>query len=377
MVCSAYQYLSSLVEPYGLLRTLSNVRLCRDSNGQPVCSVGNSAAVFKAMVGDRICALRCYTRHKRNLHAIYREALLPAELFVYTDGDRGEWCDVVIGDWIEGVTLQTAIVSSLGDCTKLKSLADGFDTLACQLLAQEWAHGDVKPENIIIDTAGRMHLIDFDAMWRPEFTASDSDESGTRAYQHSDRSEVFGKEIDDYPIALISTSLHALALNPTLQDDADSLPVSPDKAVSGTDTVLAQIERMFASKGDALHYRIARLLHSPQPKLHRLAEFMRHTQERITPSNRTLHLAEQGGLWGYCDDDGLSIIPPIYDCGFEFGDDRAAVRIGDRWHFVDTAGNVAINCADCDAVKPFRNGVAEKIIGNRRIKIDKTGKEIG
>ncbi|MGN0006783.1 MAG: WG repeat-containing protein [Alistipes sp.] len=377
MVASAYQYLSSLIEPYGLLRTLSDVRLCRDNEGQPVCSVGNSAAVFKATVGDRICALRCYTRPKRNLRAIYREALLPAELFVYTDDNSGEWCDVVIGDWIEGITLQTAIASSFGDCAAMQQLADDFDALACKLLAQEWAHGDVKPENIIIDTTGGMHLIDFDAMWRPGFASSDCEESGTRAYQHPDRTEVFGKEIDDYPIALISTSLHALALNPTLQEDTDSLPVSPEKAVAGTDTVLERIEQMFASSGDALHYRIARLLHSPQPKLHRLAEFLHHTQERISPNNRTLHLAEQGGLWGYCDDEGLSVIPPIYDCGFEFGDDRAAVRIGDKWHFIDTAGNVAINCADCDAVKPFRNGIAEKIVGNRRTKIDKTGKEIG
>lgn len=377
MVCSAFQYLSSLIEPYGLTRTLTDVRLCRDHSGAPICSVGNSAVVFKAMVGGRTCALRCYTRPKRNLQAIYRERLLRGELFVYADDTHGEWCDVVVSDWLEGATLQTAIVAALGDSEQMRSLAERFDALACDLIAQEWAHGDVKPENIIVGADGELHLIDFDAMYRPCFTAADCEESGTRAFQHPDRDEVFGKEIDDYPIALISTSLHALALNPALWSDDDALPVSPDKAVAGEDATLAQIEQMFAAAGDAVRYRIARLLRSPQPRLHRLAEFLNYARQRNAPTDRELHLAEQGGLWGYCDESGEFVIPPVYDCGFEFGDERAAVQVGGCWHFIDTAGRVTIDCSDCDAVKPFRAGVAEKIIGGRRVKIDKNGKEIG
>ena len=281
MVFSAFQYLSSLTEPYGLTRTLTDVHLCRDRNGTPIYSVGNSAVVFKAMVGGRICALRCYTRPKRNLQAIYREQLLRGELFVYTDDGNGEWCDVVVSDWVEGVTLQTAILAALGNSGQMKSLAERFDALACDLLAQDWAHGDVKPENIIVGADGGLYLIDFDAMYRPCFTADDCEESGTRAFQHPDRAEVFGKEIDDYPIALISTSLHALALDSALWSDDDALPVSPAKAVAGEDATLAQIEQMFAAAGDAVRYRVARLLRSPQPRLNRLRSF-RAMHNRIT-----------------------------------------------------------------------------------------------
>ncbi len=377
MVCSAFQYLSSLADPYGLTRTLGDVRLCRDDAGEPIWSVGNSAVVFKATVGGHVRALRCYTRPKRNLRAIYREKLLPSELFVYTDGERGEWCDVVVDDWVEGETLQTAIVRSLGDGERMVTLARQFDTLALGLLKQPWAHGDVKPENIIVGTDGAMHLIDFDAMYRPEFSAADCDESGTRAYQHPCRAEVFGKEMDDYPIALISTSLHALARNPSLCDDCDALPISPAQAVAGRDSALAEIERMFAAAGDAVRYRVARLLRSPLPRLHRLTDFLQYGQREPMPHDEPLSLDEYMGLWGYRDRDGQFVIPPVYDCGFEFGEGLAAVQTGDRWHFIDTAGRVAINCADCDAVKPFRNGAAVKIVGARRTKIDKTGKEIG
>lgn len=377
MVFSAFQYLSSLSEPYGLTRTLTDMRLCRDHSGVPIYSVGNSAVVFKAMVGGRVCALRCYTRPKRNLQAIYRERLLRGELFVYADDEHGKWCDVVVSDWVEGSTLQTAIAAARGNSEQMQSLAERFDALAYNLLTQEWAHGDVKPENIIVGEDGGLHLIDFDAMYRPGFTADEGEEYGTRAFQHPDRAEVFGKEIDDYPIALISTSLHALALNPTLWSDDDALPVTPAKAVAGEDAALAQIEQMFAAAGDAVRYRVARLLRSPVPRLNRLAEFLGYARQSLAPTDQELHLAERGGLWGYCDESGAFAIPPVYDCGFEFGDERAAVRVGGCWHFIDTAGRVAINCADCDAVKPFRAGVAEKIVGGRRVKIDKNGKEIG
>lgn len=391
MVYSAFQYLSSLAEPHGLLRTLTDLQLCRDADGRPICSVGNSALVVKVRHAGDIFALRCYTRPKRNLRAIYGERLLPEELFVYTDGERGEWCDVVLGEWVEGTTLQMAMVRSLGDSERMQCLASQFDRLALDLLGREWAHGDVKPENIIVGTDGRMHLIDFDAMYRPGFSAADCEESGTRAYQHPDRAGVFGKEIDDYPIALISTSLHALARQPAFSGkEDDTLPIVPARAVAGEDEALTQIEALFASAGDAVRYRVARLLRSPQPRLPRLAEFLRYGLQERKPTATPLCLAERGGLWGYRignsnsngdtkgEENGEEFaIPPVYDCGFEFGEGLAAVQVGSRWHFIDTAGRVAVNCADCDSVKPFRGGVAEKIAGQHRTKIDKTGKAIG
>lgn len=377
MITSAYHYLSSLAEPYGLTRTLDRLELCRDDCGNPIFSVGNSAVVFKIRHGGRICKLRCYTRSKRNLRAIYRERLLPAELFVYTDDNRGEWCDVVIEDWTEGATLHSEILRALDNPTRLAELARMFDAFALSLLGEEWAHGDLKPENIIVGTDGLLHAIDFDAMYRPGFTADDCEETGTRAFRHPDSENVFGKEIDDYPIALISAALHALALDPTLYvrfERADAMMISPARAVAGDDPASAAVERILAANGDAAHYRIARLLHSPRPELFGLAELLRYAYTPVRTSGEPLQLDECDGRWGYRDSEGF-VIAPLYDCGFEFSDSLAAVSIGGQWHFIDETGRVAINCAGCDAVKPFRNGRAEKIVSGARIAIDTAGKE--
>ncbi len=380
MITSACRYLSSLAQPYGLTRTLGELELCRDGDGNPIFSVGNSAVVFKIRHEGRIRKLRCYTRPKRNLRAIYRDKFLPSELFVYTDGNRGEWCDVVVEEWTEGATLHCEIVRSLDNPARLKELARMFDAFALGILGEEWAHGDLKPENIIVGTDGRLHAIDFDAMYRPDFTADDCEETGTRAFQHPDRDKVFGNEADDYPIALISAALHALALDPTLYgrfESADAMMISPARAVAGSDPALEAIEKMFAENGDAAHYRIARLLHSSQPQLSGLAGLLRYAQTPVVrTSTEPLRLEERRGRWGYCDSAGF-VIAPLYDCGFEFSNSLAAVSLGGQWHFIDETGRVAINCAGCDAVKPFRNGRAEKIAGGVRTAIGTDGKEIG
>ena len=54
--------------------------------------------------------------------------------------------------------------------------------MAAALTADDWAHGDLKPENIVADNRGRLHLIDFDAMFLPAFAGRHSPELGTAAY---------------------------------------------------------------------------------------------------------------------------------------------------------------------------------------------------
>ena len=172
------QYLTTLADTHGLTRTLGEIEVCRDGKGRICYSAGNSAVVFRIRCEGRVRSLRCYMHHPRHLAEIYGEKLLPQELFIYTSPAGGVWVDVVLSDWIEGVTLHEAVAAAAeaGDTARLRRFAAAFDHMTAALTADDWAHGDLKPENIVADNRGRLHLIDFDAMFLPAFAGRHSPE---------------------------------------------------------------------------------------------------------------------------------------------------------------------------------------------------------
>lgn len=391
------QYLDTLSEPEGLTRTLGAFEVCRDAQGRMRYSAGNSAVVFRIRLAGRLRSLRCYRRPMRHLRAIYGGRLLERELYLYTAPDRGEWVDVVLGDWIEGTTLREAVAEAARtrDRQRLGLLAGAFDRLAAELVADDRAHGDLKPENIVVDPAGALHPIDLDAAFLPAFAGERSPELGTAAYQHPARTaEDFDASLDDFPAALISTALHALHLDPTLHDrygQRDGLLFDPPRIAS--DDALREVLERFERTGNALRYRIARLLLHPLLRLPGLAELlaMRTPDESAgtdtpadtpadtdipadtdTPAAAVPELFEQGGRWGYRTPHG-TVVPPLYDCGFEFREGLAPVLLGRTWHYIDMSGRTRISCPGCEAVKPFRNGRAVVVRDGRRSEIDRSG----
>lgn len=371
------QYIETLSDPYGLTRTLDAIEVCRDAQGRICRSAGNSALVFRIRHEGRIRSLRCYRRPMRHLRAIYGERLLERELYLYTSPERGEWVDVVLGDWIEGTTLREAIAEAAGtrDRERLHTLAEAFDRLAAELVSDDWAHGDLKPENIIVDAAGALHPIDFDAQFLPAFAGEQSPELGTASYQHPGRTaEMFDASLDDFPAALISTALHALELDPTLHDrysQRDGLLFDPPHIAS--DRALDEVLERFERTGDALSYRIARLLRHPLPRQPQLARLL-DLRFAATPGGaRVPELYEEGGLWGYRTPEA-TVIPPLYDSGFEFREGLAPVLLGCTWHYIDPAGRTRISCPGCEAVKPFRNGRAVVVRDGIRSEIDRSGR---
>lgn len=379
------QYLLTLSDPEGLLRTLAGAEVCRDARGALLYAAGNSAAVFRIRHRGQIRALRCYLRPMRHLREIYGERLLERELYLYDSSGAGTWVDVVVGDWIEGETLLEAAEHAAAerDTQRLEALAAAFDALAAPLVSDDRAHGDLKPENIIVDAQGALRLIDFDAAYLPEFAGEQSPELGTAAYQHPARTAAdFNERLDDYPAALISTALHALALDPTLRErypETDGLLFTPREILRGCDTAYREVMEFFERRGMALQYRIARLLASPTLQLFGLAEFLAASVREVgtalagTPPER-LELYVEHGLWGYRTPERV-VIPPRYDNGFDFSEGWGAVQLGRTWHFIDGSGRVCLSCPGCDSVKPFRNGCAQVVRNGRRMQIDRAGNE--
>ena len=503
------QYLTTLADTHGLTRTLGEIDVCRDQQGRMCYTAGNSAVVFRIRHEGRIRSLRCYTRPVRHLPEIYGERFLPRELFLYTSPESGVWADVVLGEWIEGQTLHEAIAetAAAGDTARLQALSAAFDRMAARLTADCWAHGDLKPENIVVDENGRLHLIDFDAVFLPAFAGEPSPELGTAAFQHPARtSRDFDASLDDYPATLISTALHALALDPTLYaryHNADGLLFSPQQI--HTDEALREVLELFQRTCRAAGYRIARQLYAPTPRLFGIADLLAwavreeelrsgaqsapggcpaaenarnagyggkttaggrsdgydsgeprnalgekgaptpakdgncgcetgeyglpayaacgsgtHAENRQanisardkalrseacgrkngnrrdtasgngtcgngkcgndTPGSEKTACAEtpelfvENGLWGYGTPERIAV-PPLYDCGFDFTEGLAAVKLGDAWHYIDPAGRPRIHCPGCEAVKPFRGGRARIVRGGRQMEIDREGRE--
>lgn len=404
------QYLTTLADTHGLTRTMADIDVCRDGRGRMCYTVGNSAIVFRIRHRGEVRSLRCYMHPPRHLAEIYGDRLLPQELFLYTSPRSGVWVDVVLGEWVDGITLHEAATEAAlaGDTPQLLRLAAAFDRMAAALTSDDWAHGDLKPENIIVDPAGGLHLIDFDATYLPAFAGEASPELGTAAFQHPARTiRDFDASLDDYPAALISTALHALALDPGLYaryPDADGLLFTPQQ-IAG-DQALREAIVLFEHEGCALQYRIARMLYAPTPRLFGLAELLSRAvrnagaQQAPEPDRRPAgepgtepgkgpdgkagtaaadpetipELFVANGLWGYRTPE-RTVVPPLYDSGFDFTEGLAAVRIGASWHYIDTEGRTQIRCSGCEAVKPFRNGRAGIVRDGRRLEIDRTGRE--
>lgn len=361
MVSSVAQYILSVKYLDLMSRSLGSRRISpifvENDNEKLRCMVGNSAIVFEVMFEGRKMALRVYMRKHPNLQAIYGDRYYPKELLVHSSHTDYTLADVVLCDWYEGESLQRKIEQCYDKPSKMRALSKMFEEFAISLLDERWAHGDMKPENIILSRDG-LHLIDFDAMYREGFTSDDCVEIGTQQFQHPLRDKsTFSRDIDDYPIALITTALAAMALDSSIGrniPEIDHLLIRPELAVKGEDEMLQRIEALFAKCGDVRHYRIAKLLRSPRPELPQLKSLLElKTQSSTTTEHLTLEY--YNGYWGYALD-GRFVIPPLYDLAFEFSEGLALVSIGGEWHFIDETGAVRISCGRGRGIKPFRNG---------------------
>ena len=91
-------------------------------------------------------------------------------------------------------------------------------------MSQPFAHGDLKPDNILVTEDGALVLVDYDGMYVPAMQGQKARELGSPDYRHPMRTEdCFNEHIDDFPLALIGMSLKAIALDTSLlQNNAKS-----------------------------------------------------------------------------------------------------------------------------------------------------------
>lgn len=362
----------AVYSPYAEWRTLGGI-VPEMQNGNRYYVAGNAAVSFRVVWRGQRMMLKCYTRPNRRLGAIYGEGFRPREIVVVDVVGRSRRIDCLIMPYIEGRTLDEAIVQAATE-SEYRALAEGFDRLAREILADERAHGDLKPENVIVCEDGTMRAVDWDAAFLPRFAGEQAVETGTAAYQHPARTvEMYDKHIDDYSIAMISTLLHAAAIDPATMAHYrlhHEPPFMPRDIVAGRAPLLEQIVESFARRGMARQYRVAEMLRRPYATCSRLHDIL--LRERATVLEGEPLLDVDWGWWGCRCDEGWTI-EPLYDSGFEPEEGVALMTLGGYSHLVRVGdGAVRVSFDRGLRVGPLRDGavvVRGKDGAERRIEV--------
>ena len=228
------EYLAAIREAKDNLDKLSHLMPVLDKYGEPYRSSGAFAVVFKMKDEQtgKCYALKCFTEEQEGRAEAYRQIAeefefvdssyitsvkyLEKELFVDSNSEDEEF-PVLLMDWIEGETMETYIAANYTDTHAMAMLCYRFCKMAAWLRSQSFAHGDIKPDNIMVRPDGTLTLVDYDGMFVPAMKGQKSPTIGTKDFSHPLRTiDDFDETIDDFALASIALSLKAISLNPSL-----------------------------------------------------------------------------------------------------------------------------------------------------------------
>ena len=265
------EYLAAIREAKDNLDKLSHLVPVMDKYGEPYRSSGAFAVVFKMKDEQtgKYYALKCFTEEQEGRAEAYRQIAeelefvdspyitsvkyLEKEMFVDSNCEDEEF-PVLLMDWIEGETMETYIAANYTDTHAMAMLCYRFCKMAAWLRSQSFAHGDIKPDNIMVRPDGTLTLIDYDGMFVPAMKGQKSPTIGTKDFSHPLRTiDDFDETIDDFALASIALSLKAISLDPSLLKSygasdrllfsaADFLDLSKSKTFAALQGLLANEE---------------------------------------------------------------------------------------------------------------------------------------
>ena len=229
------EYVDSILCAEDNFATQINLRPVLDEKGLPIMSSGNFAVVFKMVdiESRKEYAVKCFTKEQVGRSQSYslishQLAWLKSpyllnvhyyefELFVNTTQTSETDFPVLVMDWVDGVTLDRYITNNIDNNTELNSLLFRFFQLSKWLISMPIAHGDLKPDNILVTENGEIVLVDYDGMYVPEMKGQEAREIGSLDYQHPSRTTAdFDDHIDDFAICIILLSLKVIINSPSL-----------------------------------------------------------------------------------------------------------------------------------------------------------------
>ena len=230
------EYVKAIQDAGDNLEQLAHLTPVLDDHGEPYRSSGAFAVVFKMQDKStgKYYALKCFTEEQQGRAEAYRQIAdeldlldspyitsvkyMEKELFVDSQCKEDEF-PVLLMDWVEGETMEAYIAANYHNQSVMSMLCYRFGKMAAWLRSQSFAHGDVKPDNIIIRPDGSLTLVDYDGMFVSSMKGCKSPTIGTRDFSHPLRTvDDFDETIDDFSLASIALSLKAISMKSTLLD---------------------------------------------------------------------------------------------------------------------------------------------------------------
>ena len=231
------EYVRAIQDASSNLDKLAHLVPVQDDHGEPYRSSGAFAVVFKMKDEQtgKCYALKCFTEEQEGRAEAYRQIAdelefvdssyitsvkyLDKEIFVDSSCEEDEF-PVLLMDWIDGETMETYIAENYQDNYAMAMLCYRFCKMAAWLRSQPFAHGDIKPDNIMVRPDGNLTLVDYDGMFVPAMKGQKSPTIGTKDFSHPQRTvDDFDETIDDFALASIALSLKAISLKPSLLDE--------------------------------------------------------------------------------------------------------------------------------------------------------------
>ena len=230
------EYVRAIQDATDNLGELAHLVPVLDDHGEPYRSSGAFAVVFKMKDEQtgKCYALKCFTEEQEGRAEAYRQIAdelefvdssyitsvkyLDKEIFVDSSCEEDEF-PVLLMDWIDGETMENYIAENYQDNYAMAMLCYRFCKMAAWLRSQPFAHGDIKPDNIMVRPDGNLSLVDYDGMFVPSMKGCKSPTVGTKDFSHPLRTvDDFDETIDDFSLASIALSLKAISMKSTLLD---------------------------------------------------------------------------------------------------------------------------------------------------------------
>ena len=230
------EYVRAIQDASDNLGELTHLVPVLDDHGEPYRSSGAFAVVFKMKDEQtgKYYALKCFTEEQEGRAEAYRQIAdelefvdssyitsvkyLDKEIFVDSSCEEDEF-PVLLMDWIDGETMENYIAENYQDNYAMAMLCYRFCKMAAWLRSQPFAHGDIKPDNIMVRPDGSLTLIDYDGMFVSAMKGQKSPTIGTKDFSHPLRTvDDFDESIDDFALASIALSLKVISMNSKLLD---------------------------------------------------------------------------------------------------------------------------------------------------------------